>query len=74
MAQMSMNPHWTLQLDASEMKLVTLALSGNLKAEHREAAKALLETMTRQRLAVATEQAGHLQRLLDKPAAEDGQN
>lgn len=67
MAQMSMNAHWTLQLDNREMKLVTLALSGKLATDELIAeAKELLEVMTRQRLAVVTEQAAHLSRHLPK--------
>jgi len=65
MAQMSMHPRWTLQLDNDEMKLVTLALAGKLKTvEQQTEAKVLLEAMTRQRLAVATEQTETLQRYL----------
>lgn len=71
MAQLNMEVRWWVQLNADEMKLVTLALAGKLKPDTDEAAAAreLLQKMTKHRLAAMREQVTHLERFVPEDAA-----
>lgn len=63
MCQTTFKPEWTLMLQASEMRLVSLALAGKLKPESTDAKEAvlLLKAINEQRMKRLVDMADQLE-------------